>query len=110
MLQLAQIHRFPNATVAEYGTYHNDLHAIMAEIYVRGPVKASVNGIAIQNYTGGIIYDDPKLRNMTHNHGVAIVGWGLEESTNTSYWIVRNSWVSYISISLTSTAFDDIVC
>lgn len=89
------IHRFPNATVAEYGTYHNDLHAIMAEIYVRGPVKASVNGIAIQNYTGGIIYDDPKLRNMTHNHGVAIVGWGLEESTNTSYWIVRNSWGQY---------------
>lgn len=94
MLPALQIHSFPNATVAEYGTYSNDLHAIMAEIYARGPVKASINGMAIANYTGGIIYDDPSLRNMTHNHGVSIVGWGLEESTSTTYWIVRNSWVS----------------
>jgi len=86
------VRHFPNATVAEYGTYHNDLHAIMAEIYARGPVKASINGQAIENYTGGIIYDDPALRNMTHSHGVSLVGWGYEEETSTPYWIVRNSW------------------
>lgn len=89
------IPEFPNATVAEYGTYHNDLHAIMAEIYARGPVKASINGQAIEEYKGGIIYDDPKLRNMTHNHGISIVGWGWENTTDTQYWIVRNSWGQY---------------
>ena len=86
------IREFPNATVQEYGTYHNHLHGIMAEIYARGPVKASINGRAIENYTGGIIHDDPALRNMTHNHGVSLVGWGWQEETDTQYWIVRNSW------------------
>jgi len=89
------IHRFPNATVAEYGTYHNDLHATMAEIFVRGPVKASVNAMPLENYTGGIIYDSPELRNMTHNHGVSLVGWGKEQATGVQYWIVRNSWGQY---------------
>jgi cathepsin X len=89
------VRRFPNATVSEYGTYHNHVHAIMAEIYARGPVKASINAQAIENYTGGIIYDDPRLRNMTHNHGVALVGWGYEETTSTQYWVVRNSWGQY---------------
>ena len=25
-------------------------------------------------------------------HAVVIVGWGVEEGTNTPYWIIRNSW------------------
>ena len=89
---LLQVSTFPNATVAEYGTYSNDLYAIMAEIYARGPVKASIDADFIKDYQGGIIYDDPALRNTTHNHGVSLVGWGKERSTNTTYWIVRNSW------------------
>mmetsp|Transcript_17109 Transcript_17109/g.29049 ORF Transcript_17109/g.29049 Transcript_17109/m.29049 type:complete len:121 (-) Transcript_17109:47-409(-) len=67
----------------------------MAEIYARGPVKASINAGPIEAYNGGIIYDDPSLRNMTHNHGVSLVGWGHEASTDTQYWIVRNSWGQY---------------
>lgn len=89
------IHHFPNATVQEFGSYQNNLHAIMAEIYARGPVKASINAQAIENYTGGIIYDAPSLRNMTHNHGVSLVGWGYEPATRVQYWIVRNSWGQY---------------
>ena len=85
---------FPNATIAEYGTYHNDLQATMSEIYARGPVKASVNAGPLQNYTGSIIYDSPELRNMTHNHGVSLVGWGFD-GNNVQYWIVRNSWGEY---------------
>ena len=34
---------FPNATVAEYGTYSNDINATMAEIFARGPIHASIN-------------------------------------------------------------------
>ena len=26
------------------------------------------------------------------NHAVLVVGYGVEESTNTKYWIVKNSW------------------
>lgn len=86
-----EILHFPNATIAEYGTYSLDVNATMAEIYIRGPVKASINATTIRNYKGGII-SDPSLENTGHNHGVSIVGWGFDGSTKTRYWIVRNSW------------------
>jgi cathepsin X len=90
------VSRFPNATVAEWGTYSSPtMHDIKSEIYARGPVKASICADPIKNYTGGILYDDPSLHNLTHNHGVSIVGWGYEEATETQYWIVRNSWGQY---------------
>ena len=102
---------FPNATIAEYGTYnysrfmndnnnnHDDdndiVMAIQAEIYARGPVKASVYaGPTLEQYPGGILYDSPELRsNTTHNHGVSLVGWGWDGTVQ--YWIVRNSWGEY---------------
>jgi len=29
---------------------------------------------------------------MNLNHSVVIVGWGVDKTTNTKYWIVRNSY------------------
>lgn len=84
---------FPNATVAEYGNYNeNELFAIMAEIFLRGPVKASVNALPLEDYNGGILVENKITRNTTHNHGVSLVGWGYDEDTDVQYWIVRNSW------------------
>ena len=38
--QCTQITKFPNATIAEYGSYSiGDLDAVMAEIFVRGPIQ-----------------------------------------------------------------------
>lgn len=91
------IKRFPNATVSEYGTYHNaSVGAIKAEIYTRGPVKASVNATPLVYYNGGIIRD-MSVRDQGHNHGVSIVGWGFDEDDERKdqYWIVRNSWGEY---------------
>jgi cathepsin X len=87
---------FPNATVAEYGSYdlNDTVEMIMAEIYARGPVKAAVNGTAITEYQGGII-NDPSFANMGHSHGVSLVGWGTDSSTDRKHWIVRNSWGQY---------------
>jgi cathepsin X len=88
-----QIDTFPNATVEEYGSISRDVDSIMAEIFMRGPVQASVNGTVLKDYEGGII-DDKKYENMGHNHGVSIVGWGegKQDSKKRQYWIVRNSW------------------
>ena len=81
---------FPNATISEYGNYGADeVFAIMAEIYLRGPVKASVNAGPLVAYTGGILFDNEINRNTTHNHGVSLVGWGYDEKTDVQYWIVR---------------------
>lgn len=91
-----EIDSFPNATIAEYGSYHmfesDKVHKIKAEIFARGPVAAGVNAEPIVDYDGGIVKD----RNIFHklvNHVVSIVGWGNDGDTE--YWIVRNSWGDY---------------
>lgn len=104
----------PNATVAEYGTYHamtfsvdseqlisnnghkDNVTAIMAEIYARGPVKASIHAQGIQNYEGGIIVNTSEgVFNRTHNHGVSLLGWDYDPDSGTQHWIIRNSWGQY---------------
>lgn len=85
--------------VAEYGSYTEDdgTFSVKAEIFLRGPVKASVNAGPLQSYEGGILRDSPINRNTTHNHGVSIVGWGYDETADLQYWIVRNS-VRYVTL------------
>mmetsp|Transcript_15734 Transcript_15734/g.32881 ORF Transcript_15734/g.32881 Transcript_15734/m.32881 type:complete len:406 (-) Transcript_15734:180-1397(-) len=89
---------FPNVTILEYGSIEpNNIHAIKAEIYARGPIKASVNALYLENYMGGILGsdDNPALINATHNHGVSIVGWGYDADRDKQHWIVRNSWGTF---------------
>jgi cathepsin X len=102
------ITKFPNATIAEYGTITNgNIEDIQAEILVRGPVAAEINGRPLHDYRGGIYTNDTADRESTHI--VSIIGWGVmteneEENNNgnninasvpTKYWIVRNSWGQY---------------
>jgi cathepsin X len=89
------INVFPNASLAEYGTYSvmKDMgsvsHKIKAEIYARGPVAAGINAEPIVKYEGGIV-NNTHWWNMMVNHIVAIVGWGTEKETGDQYWIIRN--------------------
>jgi cathepsin X len=88
-----EIDYFPNATVAEYGMIDFDdnvVDNIRTEIFVRGPVAATINAEPIVHYMGGVFTDD-SYDQMT-NHIVSIVGWGTDEDTGTLYWIIRNSW------------------
>jgi len=87
----SQIDYFPNVTVAEYGTVSGE-HAMMAEIYARGPIACLIDGKPIDFYTGGI-FEDPINKEI--NHVVEVVGWGVDDKTNTKFWIVRNSWGEY---------------
>jgi len=85
---------FPNVTIAEYGTYSFDVHAIKAEIYARGPVSAQLNAEPLVDYHGGVL-EDCSLWHMLPNHIISLVGWGTDADTGTEYWIVRNSWGEY---------------
>eukprot|EP00565_Helicotheca_tamesis_P001200 CAMPEP_0185725964 /NCGR_PEP_ID=MMETSP1171-20130828/2084_1 /TAXON_ID=374046 /ORGANISM="Helicotheca tamensis, Strain CCMP826" /LENGTH=336 /DNA_ID=CAMNT_0028394219 /DNA_START=163 /DNA_END=1173 /DNA_ORIENTATION=- len=87
-----EIDVFPNATVAEYGVIHEDVHAIKSEIFHRGPVAATINASPIDDYKGGIFTDKEAARSV--NHIVSIVGWGMDEEVG-QYWIIRNSWGEY---------------
>ena len=93
---------FPNASIAEYGTYSYYTGGfsavadkIKAEIYARGPVATGVNAEPLLEYSGGVVYDTSFFHKMV-NHIVSIVGWDTDPATGEQYWIVRNSW--YVSV------------
>jgi hypothetical protein len=80
----------------EYGMIEYDenvVNNIMTEIFVRGPVAATINAEPIVHYKGGIFTDHS--HSQSTNHIVSITGWGTDEDTGTKYWIVRNSWGEY---------------
>lgn len=93
----SEIDFFPNATVAEYGTYNllsfNRVHKIKAEIYSRGPVAAGINAMPILDYKGGVVKTGG-ISDMLVDHIVSIVGWGVDDEGD-EYWIIRNSWGQY---------------
>jgi cathepsin X len=98
-----EIDYFPNATVVEYGMIdldENVVHAIQTELFVRGPVAATINAEPIVKYAGGIFTDDSHSQRT--NHIVSIVGWGTDEDSGELFWFVRNSWgqCKYLIISL----------
>jgi cathepsin X len=101
-----EIDVFPNATVAEFGTYETPaptltpeetIHRIQAELFARGPVAATINGRELHSYVGGIYRNTTASRRTTHV--VAIVGWGRTVPDThgdvVEYWIARNSWGQY---------------
>jgi len=85
-----EIDVFPFATVEEYGKIAFNADAIKAEIFVRGPVAASINGKELHRYSGGI-YNDTRASNST-THIVSIVGWGVGKESGMEFWRCRNSW------------------
>lgn len=91
--ECTELDYFPNATIAEYGTYSNDADAIMAEIYARGPVAAEISAQPIHDYQGGI-FKNRRAPKMT-DHIVSIIGWGYDKESGKKHWIIRNSWGHY---------------
>ncbi len=86
------INYYPNATISEFGSVKGKQN-MMNEIYKNGPIACGINAEPILEYTGGI-FDSPS-ESSEINHVISIIGWGFEDSTNTNYWIVRNSWGEY---------------
>jgi C1A family cysteine protease len=65
--------------------------ALLAAVAI-GPVSVAIEADqeCFQFYSGGIL-SDPTC-GMQLDHGVLAVGYGTDSSTNTPYWIVKNSW------------------
>lgn len=88
--------------VAEYnyvgGFYGGCNEALMKlDLVTNGPLTVAFEVYPdFQFYRGGI-YHHTGLRDsfnpfMIVNHGVLIVGYGMENKTGEAYWIVKNSW------------------
>ena len=69
-----------------------DENQVKEFLYENGPLIAAVNGDYLKSYTGGIVDVPMEICHYSGiNHGVLIVGYGTEGSTNMDYWTVKNS-------------------
>jgi KDEL-tailed cysteine endopeptidase len=93
----------------------NDNVALEAAV-AQQPVSAAVqaNAGVFQYYTGGII--DGTACGTSVNHGILIVGYGVDSATGKKYWIIKNSWgtgwgeAGYLRIAKSSSTADIGVC
>jgi len=72
-------------------TNYNNETALMAAVMM-GPVSIAIEADqpVFQLYTGGVITS--AACGTALDHGVLIVGFGTDTSTNVDYWLVKNSW------------------
>lgn len=80
------------ATISSYvDVTAGDENALLAAVNI-GPVSVAIEADqqCFQFYSGGILSDTGC--GMQLDHGVLAVGYGSDPTTNTPYWIVKNSW------------------
>jgi len=79
--------------ITEHGQVAGEAN-MMAEIYARGPIACTIAVTeALEQYTDGVFVD--KTGDVSLDHSIEVVGWGVEQGTGVKYWIVRNSWGTY---------------
>ncbi|KAL7026301.1 hypothetical protein ACKWTF_013839 [Chironomus riparius] len=80
------------ATVQDYTAGNENM---MKEIVANaGPIVVAFHAtFYFQLYSSGIFYDQTcDNRCVVANHAIVIVGYGTDSTTNTDYWIIKNSW------------------
>lgn len=79
------------AFVGSWKQISTDEDQIAAALVQYGPLAIGINAGPMQMYSGGIAKPWKVMCNPSKlDHGVAIVGFGVENDTK--YWVIRNSW------------------
>jgi len=86
--------------VDEYGVMEmkSPVHEMKAEIFKRGPITCSIDCASLRTLPRGRIANStqPAGAEWDLDHVVSLAGWGVDAETSTEYWIVRNSWGTYM--------------
>ena len=62
-------------------------------LFINGPLSVAVNAQGWRFYTGGIYAGTTCSKKFNSlNHAVLLVGYGVDSTTGTEYWIIKNSW------------------
>jgi len=91
----AAISNYTSFKVGDYGQV-SGVDDMKAEIYARGPISCGIDATdQLEAYQGANakneVYQEynpfPGI-----NHIVSVVGYGIDQGTQTPFWVVRNSW------------------
>eukprot|EP00730_Choanoeca_flexa_P016127 TRINITY_DN7560_c0_g1_i1.p1 TRINITY_DN7560_c0_g1~~TRINITY_DN7560_c0_g1_i1.p1 ORF type:complete len:630 (+),score=144.81 TRINITY_DN7560_c0_g1_i1:189-1892(+) len=85
----------PKIHISEHGQVAGE-HNMMAEIYARGPIAATIAvPAALETWAGNGVFNDTTGA-MGLDHEISVVGWGVTDDRQAiPYWIIRNSWGTY---------------
>lgn len=83
--QLAKMLRYYNVAARE--------SSLLTAVTQIGPIAITIDAsqTSFQLYSSGI-YSEPACLTTSPNHGVLLVGFGVDSASGVPFWLIRNSW------------------
>jgi len=80
------------ATISSFVDVQSGSESALLQAVNIGPVSIAIEADqeCFQFYSGGVLSDPSCGTNL--DHGVLVVGYGTDATSNQPYWIVKNSW------------------